>query len=273
MHHRYGQLIPNQLKALSLFSAIGSGVLRTFEGVGGYSILAAKALRLLFLGRIHWRNTLQQMALIGVDSMPIALLTALSVGMVFTLQIANEFIRYGATSVVGGVAAMAMVRELGPTLTGVVFAGRVGAAIAAELGTMKVTEQIDALVSLAADPIRYLVLPRILACTLMLPLLAMFADVLGVAGGYVVATTLKGINPTQFTESVRTLIGVEDVLKGLLKAGLFGAVVAIVGCAKGISTRGGAQGVGAATTSSVVTSLITIFVSNYFLSTFLFPGH
>ena len=192
--------------------------------------------------------------------------------MVFTLQIANEFIRYGATSVIGGVAAMAIVRELGPTLTGVVFAGRVGAAIAAELGTMKVTEQIDALVSLAADPIRFLVLPRILACAIMLPLLALLADIVGVTGGYFVATGMKGITPNLFLESVRGLIGVPDVLKGLFKAALFGWVVAIVGCYKGINTRGGAQGVGAATTTSVVVSLLTIFVSNYFLSTMLFPG-
>jgi phospholipid/cholesterol/gamma-HCH transport system permease protein len=154
----------------------------------------------------------------------------------------------------------------------VVCAGRVGAAIAAELGTMKVTEQIDALVSLAADPIRYLVLPRILACALMLPLLAFLADVVGVSGGYLVATSLKGITPNLFTESVRTLIGLDDVLKGLGKAMLFGGVVAIVGCYKGMSTRGGAEGVGAATTNSVVVSLLTIFVSNYFLSTMLFPG-
>ncbi|MBM3269655.1 MAG: ABC transporter permease [Candidatus Sericytochromatia bacterium] len=255
-----------------MFAAVGTRVIGVFEAVGGYAMLAAQAARLLALGRIHWRNTFAQMAFIGVDSLPIALITSLSVGMVFTLQIANEFIRYGATSVIGGVAAMAIVRELGPTLTGVVFAGRVGAAIAAELGTMKVTEQIDALVSLAADPVKYLVLPRVLACIFMLPLLAFLADLLGVAGGYLVATELKGINPTLFTESVRTLIGPLDVAKGLLKAGLFGAVVAIVGCWKGMNTRGGAEGVGAATTNSVVVSLITIFVSNYFLSTLLFPG-
>lgn len=257
---------------MRVLSAIGDRVIAVFEAVGSYTILAAQAARLMILGRIHWRNTLTQMAFIGVDSLPIALLTALSVGMVFTLQIANEFIRYGATSVIGGVAAMAIVRELGPTLTGVVFAGRVGAAIAAELGTMKVTEQIDALISLATDPVRYLVVPRILACAAMLPLLAFLADVVGIAGGYFVATSLKGITSAIFLESVRDLIGPPDVLKGLLKAAIFGWVVAIVGCWKGMSTRGGAQGVGAATTNSVVVSLITIFVSNYFLSTLLFPG-
>lgn len=257
---------------LNLVTGIGDRVIGVFDAFGNYLILAAQALRLVFKGRIHWKNTLDQMGLIGVDSLPIALITALSVGMVFTLQIANEFIRYGATSVIGGVASMAIVRELGPTLTGVVFAGRVSAAIAAELGTMKVTEQIDALVSLACDPVRYLVLPRLIACVLMLPLLAFLSDLIGVAGGFVVATSMKGISATLFLESVRSLIGPEDVLKGMLKAAIFGAVVAIVGCQKGMSTRGGAQGVGASTTTAVVVSLITIFISNYFLSTILFPG-
>ena len=257
---------------MKVFSAVGDRVISVFEAVGGYTILAAQAARLLVLGRVHWRNTIAQMAFIGFDSLPIALLTALSVGMVFTLQIANEFIRYGATSVIGGVAAMAIVRELGPTLTGVVFAGRVGAAIAAELGTMKVTEQIDALVSLAADPIRFLVLPRILACAIMLPLLALLADIVGVTGGYFVATGMKGITPNLFLESVRGLIGVPDVLKGLFKAALFGWVVAIVGCYKGINTRGGAQGVGAATTTSVVGCMLTNLVCKNLLWTKILPG-
>lgn len=254
------------------FAAIGKPVLGFFEAVGDYTLLATRSFRLLARGRIHWRNTLAQMAFIGVDSLPIALLTALSVGMVFTLETANEFIRYGATSVIGGAAAMTIVRELGPTLTGVVFAGRVSAAIAAELGTMKVTEQIDALVSLATDPLRFLVLPRVLACVTMLPLLAFLSDVAGIAGGYGIAVYVKGVSPLQYTESVRGLIGPDDVLKGLLKAALFGLIVAIVGCQKGMNTRGGAEGVGAATTTAVVVSLIAIFVSNYFLSSILFPG-
>ncbi|MBI6546723.1 MAG: ABC transporter permease [Cyanobacteria bacterium NC_groundwater_1444_Ag_S-0.65um_54_12] len=257
---------------MSFFSALGQCLLNWFEALGNYSILSFQALRLLTCGHLHWRNTFRQMVFIGIGSLPIALLTALSVGMVFTLQIANEFINYGATSVIGGVAAMAIVRELGPTLTGVVFAGRVSAAIAAELGTMKVTEQIDALISLATDPVRYLVLPRVLACLTMLPLLTFFSDVLGIAGGYLVATALKGISPLLFTESVRSLIGPADILKGLGKAALFGWIVAIVGCQKGMSARGGAQGVGAATTQSVVIALLAIFISNYFLSSWLFPG-
>ncbi|MBU6429907.1 MAG: ABC transporter permease [Cyanobacteria bacterium REEB65] len=257
---------------MNLLAAVGDGVLGAFEGIGNYTLLAWQCLRLIARRRIHWPNTLLQLAWIGFDSLPIALVTALSVGMVFTLQISNEFIRYGATSVIGGVAAMAIVRELGPTLTGVVFAGRVSSAIAAELGTMKVTEQIDALVSLATDPLRYLVVPRLLACLAMLPILAFLSDVVGVLGGYAIAVYLKGINAGLYVESVRTLIGPEDVLKGLLKAAIFGGIVALVGCRKGLGTGGGAQGVGSATTASVVVSLIAIFVSNYVLSAILFPG-
>ncbi len=257
---------------MNLFESVGEPVLGFFEAIGEYTLFTLRTSKLLLRGRIHWRNTLAQMAFIGVDSLPIALLTALSVGMVFTLETANEFIRYGATSVIGGAAALTIVRELGPTLTGVVFAGRVSAAIAAELGTMKVTEQIDALVSLAADPLRFLVLPRVLACVTMLPLLAFLSDAAGIAGGYGIAVYLKGVSPLVYAESVRSLIGPDDVAKGLLKAAIFGLVVAIVGSHKGMNARGGAEGVGAATTSAVVVSLITIFISNYFLSSVLFPG-
>jgi phospholipid/cholesterol/gamma-HCH transport system permease protein len=251
---------------------VGKQTLNTLEALGGLVMLAVETGRQVLTGRVHWRNTFEQMAFIGVGSLPIALLTGLSVGMVFTLQIANEFIRFGATSVIGGVSAIALVRELGPTLTGVVVAGRVGAAIAAELGSMKVTEQIDALVAMAADPIRYLVAPRVIAAVLMLPLLAFLADVVGIAGGFGIATGIKGISSEVFLTSLQQLLGPDDVLKGLVKAMIFGAVVGVIGCYQGLNTSNGAQGVGKATTDAVVYSLLTIFVTNYFLSSWLFPG-
>lgn len=241
-------------------------------GLGEIAMLSWAALVRLLHADIHWRNTLDQMAFIGVESLPIALLTALSVGMVFTLQISSEFIRYGATTVIGGVVAIALVRELGPTLTGVVVAGRVGAAIAAELGSMKVTEQIDALEVLAADPVRYLVLPRVLACLIMLPVLTFLSDLVGIAGGYVVASYVKGINPQLYLISIQQLLVPGDVYKGLIKAVVFGGILAVVGCTKGLTANNGAKGVGQATTSSVVVSLLSIFVVNYFLSLLLFPG-
>lgn len=235
-------------------------------------ILGGKAFGAIFTGKIHLRNTLSQMAIIGVDSLPIALITALAVGMVFSMQVASEFIRFGATSAIGGVAAIAIARELAPVLTGVVVAGRVGASIAAELGAMKVTEQIDALKVMATDPVHYLVVPRLIACLLMLPFLTMLSDILGIAGGGLVAVSLKGINPRLFMDSIQNILQASDVYRGLIKAAFFGIVVAIVGCKQGFSTTTGAQGVGNATTRAVVTSLITIFISNFLLSSILYPG-
>ncbi len=251
---------------------VGKQTLGVLEALGSVVMLAGEVLRQVLSGRIHWRNAFVQMAFVGVGSLPIAILTGLSVGMVFTLQIANEFIRFGATSVIGGVSAIALVRELGPTLTGVVVAGRVGAAIAAELGTMKVTEQIDALVAMAADPIRFLVVPRVIACILMLPLLAFLADFVGIAGGLGIAVGVKGISSQTYLTSLQQLLGPDDITKGLIKAMIFGAVVGVIGCHQGLNTSNGAQGVGKATTNAVVYSLLTIFALNYFLSAWLFPG-
>lgn len=260
------------MRVESVLERVGNKALGSLERLGGFVMLFGSVLRLIAKGRIHWNNAFQQMAFIGVESLPIALITAVSVGMVFTLQISNEFIRYGATSVIGGVSTIALVRELVPTLTGVVIAGRVGAAIAAELGTMKVTEQIDALTSLATDPLYYLVVPRVLACTLMLPILALLADVVGILGGYAVAVGVKGLTPQLFTDSLQDLVVAGDFLRGLFKAGVFGLVVGIIGCQQGLTTTSGARGVGKSTTDSVVFSLISIFVLNYFLSALLFPG-
>lgn len=251
---------------------IGNQTVGSLESLGGFVLLFARVVRLILTGAVHWRNTAAQMAFIGVESLPIALITALSVGMVFTLQISNEFIRFGATSVIGGVSAIALVRELVPTLTGVVIAGRVGAAIAAELGSMKVTEQIDAMTALATDPLYYLVVPRVLACALMLPVLAFVSDLVGVGGGYAVAVLIKGVTPQLFTNSLQDLVVPADILRGLFKAGVFGACVGVIGCHQGLGTTSGARGVGKATTDAVVYSLLTIFVSNYFLSSILFPG-
>lgn len=251
---------------------IGARTTSVLELVGGLMILLGRVMRLLLAGRIHWRNTAMQMAFIGVESLPIALITALSVGMVFTLQIANEFIRFGASSAIGGVSAIALLRELAPTLTGVVIAGRVGAAMAAELGSMKVTEQLDALTALGVDPIAYLVVPRFLACLTMLPLLAFLSDMIGVLGGFGVAVAVKGLTPQLFLDSLQAMVVPGDVLRGLFKAGLFGALIGLIGCHQGLATESGARGVGKATTDAVVFALLTIFIANYFLSAMLFPG-
>jgi phospholipid/cholesterol/gamma-HCH transport system permease protein len=247
---------------------VGRNVITCLESFGKIMLLVFETI--YYLGRSNFKNTLHQMAHLGADSLPIILLTILFTGMVMTVQIAHEFIKYGAQSSVGGVIAIAMGRELAPVLTGVVTAGRVGAAITAEIGSMKVTEQIDALRVMAVNPIEYLVVPRFVACMLMLPILVVFADIIGTVGGYLVATLFSGIGSYTFLNSIKIFAEVNDVLGGVVKGMFFGGIIAIIGCHKGLTTAPGAEGVGHATTSSVVSSIIIIFICNYFLSLLLF---
>ncbi len=222
--------------------------------------------------KIHRRNTFDQMALVGPGSLLIALVTAGFVGMVFTIQVAREFINFGAGTAVGGVLALSLTRELAPVLTAVVIAGRVGSAFAAEIGTMQVTEQIDALYVLKTDPIEYLVIPRIIACCTMLPILTIFSLIIGIAGGLLIATTLYDLSNTVFLESAKNFLSVWDLLSSLIKAVVFGALIAIIGCNWGLTTTGGAKGVGQSTTTAVVTALLAIFISNFLLSWVMFSG-
>ncbi|MFN6567354.1 MlaE family lipid ABC transporter permease subunit [Dendronalium sp. ChiSLP03b] len=226
----------------------------------------------LLKGKINWRNTLDQMAAVGPDSLFIALLTAVFVGAVFTIQVAREFINFGAGNLVGGVLAVALTRELSPVLTAVVLAGRVGSAFAAEIGTMRVTEQIDAMLILRTDPIDYLVIPRLLACCLMLPILTLLSLVTGMVGGLIIATNIYSISDSVFLDSARNLVGVWDIVSAMLKACCFGLLIAVIGCSWGLTTTGGAKGVGQSTTTAVVTALLIIFISNFFLSWLMFQG-
>ena len=226
----------------------------------------------LLKAKINRRNTFEQMAAVGPDSIWIALVTAAFVGMVFTIQVAREFIDFGAIQAVGGVLALALTRELAPVLTAVVVAGRVGSAFAAEIGTMRVTEQIDALYILKTDPIDYLVLPRVLACCLMLPILTLLSLIVGILGGLIIAKGLYDIPYSVFFDSVRNFMQVWDILTALLKAVVFGSLVAIIGCSWGLTTKGGAKGVGQSTTTAVVTALLAIFIANFFLSWLFFQG-
>jgi phospholipid/cholesterol/gamma-HCH transport system permease protein len=223
-------------------------------------------------GRINRRNTLEQMSVVGPESMAIALVTAGFVGMVFTIQVAREFIYYGATTTIGGVLSLSLTRELAPVLTAVVIAGRVGSAFAAEIGTMRVTEQLDALYMLRTDPIDYLVVPRVIACALMLPILTGLSLFVGMAGGLIICYSFYGINPTIFLNSVQDFTELWDVFTCLLKSIIFGIIIAIIGCSWGLTTTGGAKGVGESTTTAVVTSLLAIFISNFFLSWLMFQG-
>ncbi|MGF1536780.1 MAG: MlaE family lipid ABC transporter permease subunit [Elainellaceae cyanobacterium] len=223
-------------------------------------------------GRIHRRNTIEQLASVGPDSLLIALMTATTVGMVFTIQVAREFINFGASTAVGGVLAVALIRELTPVLTAIIVAGRVGSAFAAEIGTMVVTEQIDALQMLKTDPVDYLVLPRVLACCIMVPILSLWSFITGMTGGMILADSIYSISYSVFLQSARNFLGVWDLISVLIKSVVFGAIVATIGTSWGLTTTGGAKGVGQSTTASVVTSLLMIFITNFILSWLLFQG-
>lgn len=247
---------------------IGGIVIGLMETLGQFTILVIDTIKQLrYPPRI--KHVFQQMSHLGVDTLPIISLTMLFTGMVLTLQTATEFIRLGAQSTVGGIITIAVGRELGPVLAGVVTAGRVGAAITAEISTMKVTEQIDALKVMATNPIGYLVVPRLLACMLMLPILVVFGDVIGSIGGWMVAKYYD-INIYTYLHSIDTFVSIHDITGGLIKAVVFGAIVAIVGCYYGLNAQNGAEGVGKATTRSVVVSIIIIFFSNCLLSMLLY---
>lgn len=254
---------------IAFLEKIGRQVIDVLEHTGQIMLLIGQTFMSLRRSP-NGRHVLRQMAHLGVDSLPIVALTMLFTGMVMTVQIAHEFIKYGAQSSVGGVVAIAVGRELSPVLTGVVAAGRVGAAITAEIGSMKVTEQIDALRVMATNPVAYLIVPRLIACVVMLPVLVIFADMIGTVGGYLVATLYAGINSFTFMNSIKVFAVINDVTGGLIKSMFFGAIIAVVGCYKGLTTAEGAEGVGQATTGSVVTSMILIFISNYFLSLILY---
>ena len=226
----------------------------------------------LIKAKINRRNTVEQMAAVGPDSLAIALVTAAFVGMVFTIQVAREFLYFGAGQAVGGVLAIALTRELAPVLTAVVIAGRVGSAFAAEIGTMRVTEQIDALYVLRTDPIDYLVIPRVIACCLMLPVLTLFSLITGMLGGMLISSSLYSISQVVFLDSVNNFLQVWDLVTALIKAVVFGGIVAIIGCSWGLTTTGGAKGVGQSTTTAVVTALLAIFIANFFLSWIMFQG-
>lgn len=254
-----------------LFESVGRAVLKLLEYLGALLLLLWETTAWIARGSIRLGLTIQQMAYLGVDSLLIVVLTTTTAGMVMSLQLAHIAVQYGVTNVVGGGVAIAMARELGPMLTAVVVAGRAGSAIAAELGTMKVTEQISALQTMAVSPVRYLVVPRFMALLGMMPVLVLFADVAGTLGGALIAFQSASIPYAAFYDSIQRLLVLSDVTYGLLKAVVFGVEIAMVACLQGLETGRGAAGVGVSTTSSVVYSTIIIFVTNYLMSSWLFP--
>jgi len=210
------------------------------------------------------------MVRVGVDSVPVVGLTALFTGMVLALQTYRGFARFHAEGFVASVVSLSLTRELAPVLAALMIAGRIGSSFAAELGTMRVTEQIDALYAMAVEPIQYLVVPRVGAATVMLPFLVAFADGIGVFGGYAVAVGLMGANPVVYWEKTFQYLDLNDVFSGLIKAAVFGLILAVTGCSKGFFTAGGAEGVGRSTTAAVVMASLVILLSDFFLTKILF---
>jgi phospholipid/cholesterol/gamma-HCH transport system permease protein len=251
-------------------TALGTAILTGLENTGGLSKLIGRSFRSVYQNTIFWNNTLIQMESIGVKSLPIVLIISLFTGMVFSLQIAKIFATFGLSSQLGQGLTLAFARELAPVLAGVVVAGRVGSSIAAEIGSMKVTEQIEALETLSTDPVDYLVAPRILAGLFMLPVLVTFADFIGITGGFVVAVYYAKIPFNNFIDGILTFITFWDFMGGIIKSVFFGVTITSIATFKGLATENGAVGVGKATTESVVTSTIVIFILNYFLSLILY---
>ena len=249
----------------------GPGLLdRALTYVGEVALLLGQAIKEIVRGRIDFRDLVQQMTVIGVNSIGIALITSFASGAVIALYFSDFLQKYGVTSLVGAVVAMSMARELGPVLTGVVVAARAGSAIAAEIGTMKVTEQIDALRALAVNPIRYLVPPRLIAAIVMTPIVCLLADLSGIVGGYVIAVIIHHVPSATYPDGIRQFLVPSDFYLGMFKTVVFGLIIAIVGCHQGLKTKGGATEVGRATTNAVVLSIVLIYISDFFLANVLF---
>ncbi len=255
---------------MPILQPIGRTFLRFLEATGRLSLFAATALGHCVRPPIYPRLIGRQMIEIGYYSLPVVGLTAIFTGMVLALQSYTGFSRFSAESAIPNVVIISITRELGPVLAGLMVAGRVGAAMAAEIGTMRVTEQIDALDTLATNPFKYLIAPRLIAGLTMMPILVLIADIIGVFGGYVVSIYKLGFNPHVYLKNTIDFMEVQDVVSGLVKASVFGFLVTLMGCYHGYNSTGGAQGVGAATTHAVVSASILILSFNYFITEMFF---
>jgi phospholipid/cholesterol/gamma-HCH transport system permease protein len=255
---------------LTFLATIGAVFLGFLAATGRLVTFAGLALATAFKPPFYLRAMVREMINIGYFSLPVVGLTALFTGMVLALQSYTGFSRFSAEGAVATVVVLSMTRELGPVIAALMVAGRVGAAMAAEIGTMRVTDQIDALTTLSTDPLRYLVLPRLIAGFLTLPMLVLVADIIGVFGGYLVAVYRFGFNPEGYLTRTQQYLETSDVVSGLVKAAVFGFIVALMGCYQGYYSRGGAQGVGQATTYAVVSASVMILVFDYVITAAFF---
>ncbi len=249
---------------------LGRTVLAAVEETGKIILLFVSVVAWMFRPPFKMRNIFKQMEFVGVKSIFVVVLTGTFTGMVMALQGYHGFRMFSAESLVGGTVALVMTRELGPVLTSLMVTARAGSAMAAELGTMRVTEQIDALYVMAANPVKHLIVPRVIAGILMVPLLTVVSDFTGILGGYFVGVHILGINSGIFIKNITRLVDLNDIYNGLVKAACFGLILSLIGCYKGFNTYGGAEGVGRATTEAVVLASIAILVSDYFLTAIMF---
>jgi phospholipid/cholesterol/gamma-HCH transport system permease protein len=254
----------------SLVRPIGRSTLDLFQIIGKIFIYILETLNHLVRPPFYWREFLSSIFNIGYLSLPVVGLTALFTGAALALQIYSGGARFNAESVVPSIVAIGMVRELGPVLGGLMVAGRVSASIAAEIGTMKVTEQIDALTTLSTNPMKYLTVPRVLAATLSLPVLVAIGDTIGIMGGYIVSVNRLGFNSATYLNNTVSFLESSDIISGLVKASVFGFIVALMGCYHGMNSDRGAQGVGKATTNAVVSASVLILTTNYLLTELFF---
>lgn len=255
---------------MRFLEAVGRAVLRLFEELGRFFQMLGRTAAWAIRPPYDVPELFRQMVRVGFDSIPVVFLTTLFTGMVMALQTFNGFARFHAESLVGSVVALSLTRELAPVLTALMVTGRVGSAMAAELGTMRVTEQIDALTSLGTEPVQYLVVPRVTASVLMMPLLVILGDAVGMYGGYLVAVQLLGANPVTYVENSFQFLEISDVTSGIVKAAVFGLIFSVVACVRGYYTEGGAEGVGRSTTRAVVAGSLAILFADFFLTKLLF---
>lgn len=253
-----------------MFGAIGRRALNAFSVIGQIALFLLESLKATLSRPFYIKEIFQQLFRVGFLSLPIVTLTAIFTGIVLALQTYTGFARFSATGAVPTVIVLSMVRELGPVLTGLMLAGRVGAAMAAEVGTMNVTDQIDAMRTLHTDPFHYLIGPRVLAALISMPLLVIVADTIGVYGGYLISTLYLDFNESYYVNQTFQYLYFSDVFSGLIKAFFFGIAIASIGCYSGYTALRGAEGVGVAATKSVVLASISIFVLNYILTLLLF---
>jgi len=253
---------------MNFFIKVGDAVLNLLENVGAFSIFSYQTIRWIFKRPFDGKMLLQQMNEIGVKSVPVGVVSAFFVGMVMTLQIGGSMEKYmtGISSFLGGGISLSMVRELAPVLTSILLAGRVGSSMAAEVGTMKVTEQIDALVTLATNPIHYLSVPRFLASIITIPMIVAMAVLVGSAGGALISNLVFEVPLLLYMDSARQMVQVSDLISGISKSYFFAAEISLVSVFTGFRASGGAKGVGSATISAVVLSFMMIIVSDYFVT-------